>query len=307
MVATNSTSAPLITVFGATGNMGGSTVNHLIKSDKEYRIRAVSRDPSSGKSKELVKQGVEVVKGDIANDEELNGALNDADYVFLVLNTWVLGPEKEAELTKKAFNAIKKHNVKMLYYSSLPAVSGPSHGKYTKVEHFDVKAELALHAKELGIPVVEVIAAAFYENVFVSLPKKGPDGTYIFTFPVDPTHKMAVFNCARDYGVFLRAAIEANLPSGSKIAAYTEEITFNDYAKQWSEATGRPAKFVQAPREQFIQWTSEDLTEMFEWISEFGYYGNFPHLEESHKIIKEPLQTWKQFCEETDWSKILKE
>lgn len=83
MVATKSTSAPLITVFGATGNMGGSTVNHLMKSDKEYRIRAVSRDPSSGKSKELVKEGVEVVKGDFANDEELNGALKGADYVFV--------------------------------------------------------------------------------------------------------------------------------------------------------------------------------------------------------------------------------
>ena len=83
MVASQSDSAPLITVFGATGNMGGSTVAHLLASDKPYRIRAITRSPEQAKSKELASKGVEVVKGDFESESELTEAIKGADFVFV--------------------------------------------------------------------------------------------------------------------------------------------------------------------------------------------------------------------------------
>lgn len=54
----------LITVFGATGNQGGSVIKHILEDpqlSKEYRIRGITRDTSKKAAQDLSKQGVEVV------------------------------------------------------------------------------------------------------------------------------------------------------------------------------------------------------------------------------------------------------
>lgn len=55
----------LITVFGATGNQGGSVIKHILDSPQlstEYRIRAVTRDTDKPAARALADQGVEVVR-----------------------------------------------------------------------------------------------------------------------------------------------------------------------------------------------------------------------------------------------------
>jgi len=54
----------LITVFGATGNQGGSVVQtflHDAKLKTEWAVRGVTRDVSKESSKKLAAQGVDVV------------------------------------------------------------------------------------------------------------------------------------------------------------------------------------------------------------------------------------------------------
>lgn len=53
----------LITVFGATGNQGGSVIEAILVDpvvSKEFKIRGITRDVSKPAAKALVKQGVEV-------------------------------------------------------------------------------------------------------------------------------------------------------------------------------------------------------------------------------------------------------
>lgn len=53
----------LITVFGATGNQGGSVIRAILADPKlksEFKIRGVTRDPSKRAAEELKKMGVEV-------------------------------------------------------------------------------------------------------------------------------------------------------------------------------------------------------------------------------------------------------
>lgn len=55
----------LITVFGATGNQGGSVIRTILEDSglsKEFRIRAVTRDVKKESAKALTAQGVEVVQ-----------------------------------------------------------------------------------------------------------------------------------------------------------------------------------------------------------------------------------------------------
>jgi uncharacterized protein YbjT (DUF2867 family) len=55
----------LITVFGATGNQGGSVIRTIIADpelSKEFRIRAVTRDLSKPKAQALADQGIELIQ-----------------------------------------------------------------------------------------------------------------------------------------------------------------------------------------------------------------------------------------------------
>ena len=52
-------SAKLVAVSGATGQQGGATVDALLRLGG-FKVRALTRDPSSSASKELAGKGVEV-------------------------------------------------------------------------------------------------------------------------------------------------------------------------------------------------------------------------------------------------------
>lgn len=54
----------LITVFGATGNQGGSVIEAILADSelsKEFKIRGITRDTTKKSAQDLVKKGVEVV------------------------------------------------------------------------------------------------------------------------------------------------------------------------------------------------------------------------------------------------------
>lgn len=62
--ATTMSSKKLITVFGATGNQGGSVVKIFLNDPKlknDWSVRGVSRNADSDSSKNLTAQGVEMV------------------------------------------------------------------------------------------------------------------------------------------------------------------------------------------------------------------------------------------------------
>lgn len=54
----------LITVFGATGNQGGSVIRHILADPQlstEFKVRGVTRDTTKPAAQELAGKGVEVV------------------------------------------------------------------------------------------------------------------------------------------------------------------------------------------------------------------------------------------------------
>jgi uncharacterized protein YbjT (DUF2867 family) len=66
--------AKIIAIVGATGRQGGSLIAPFLR-DNTWHIRALTRDPSSSKAKELAAKGVEVVKADVNNRDEVTISL----------------------------------------------------------------------------------------------------------------------------------------------------------------------------------------------------------------------------------------
>jgi uncharacterized protein YbjT (DUF2867 family) len=82
-----STSAKkIITVFGATGQQGGSVVRSLVQ-NPSFHVRAITRNPASDKAKQLEALGVEVIKANGFNKDELATAFNGAYGAFVNTNS----------------------------------------------------------------------------------------------------------------------------------------------------------------------------------------------------------------------------
>jgi uncharacterized protein YbjT (DUF2867 family) len=89
----------VILVTGATGRAGGSVLNQLLH--KGVAVRALVRDPERA----ALPEGVEAVRGDLADPSSLGPALEDVDSVFLVWPTIAAdhtAPAVVTEIAKRA-------------------------------------------------------------------------------------------------------------------------------------------------------------------------------------------------------------
>ncbi len=157
-----SSGKPLLVVLGATGNQGGSIIEHFLSlSPSPYALRAVTRSTSSAKAVSLASQGVEVVAGDFDNPNSLNAAFSGASVIFSATDFLqsIMSPslrekatasgtnagfyirDYEAQQNKNIIDAAAKiSTLDRFIYSSLPNTSKLSGGKYAHVYYCDSKA-----------------------------------------------------------------------------------------------------------------------------------------------------------------------
>jgi nucleoside-diphosphate-sugar epimerase len=76
----------LISVFGATGNQGGSVVRSLLQ-NPAFRVRALTRNPSSDAAKKLADAGAEVVGANGFSSEDMSKAFHGSWGVFVNINS----------------------------------------------------------------------------------------------------------------------------------------------------------------------------------------------------------------------------
>ena len=79
----------LITIFGATGNQGGSLANYILSHpelSQQFKVRGVTRDTSKPAAQKLKDAGAEVVAADLSKSETLAEAVKGSWAVFGVTN-----------------------------------------------------------------------------------------------------------------------------------------------------------------------------------------------------------------------------
>ncbi|KAM0755459.1 NmrA-domain-containing protein [Meredithblackwellia eburnea MCA 4105] len=310
MVATSSQKAPLVVVVGSTGAQGGSVINHLISSTKEYRLRGITRDPTKSNATALVERGVEVVKGDLASRESLESAFKGATYVFGVTNFWeTMDPEKEVRDGKLLVDVAKEAGVKLFIWSGLEPVTQVSNGKYTKVGHFDSKAKVTEYLKASGLPYSNVQPGFYLSNFSTMMvPRKGEDGTYTLALPVKASAQVPVLDAQRDYGAYVVEAIESpSFGAGSEVLAAKEYISFADIVAKWSEVSGKTIKHQELPDEVMVKLVphgGEELVEMLRFFQDFGYFGG-KDIAPSQKDLGSETWGFEQWARSVDWNKVL--
>lgn len=98
----------LIVIIGITGNQGSSVAHTFLSPplSSHWRIRGLTRDPSSPSSLSLSSQGCEMVKVDLLDPSTLTTCFAGANLVFSVTNFWeaYFSPVRRGEAVRRGIS-----------------------------------------------------------------------------------------------------------------------------------------------------------------------------------------------------------
>ena len=84
--------------MGATGGQGGGLCRAILEDrGRPFTVRALTRDPDSGRAKELAALGAEVVYADHDDEASLRKAFDSAHGAYVVTNFWEQRSPEEHE------------------------------------------------------------------------------------------------------------------------------------------------------------------------------------------------------------------
>ncbi|KAL2810058.1 nmrA family transcriptional regulator [Aspergillus granulosus] len=298
----------ILVVFGATGIQGGSVAKAILTDPAtaaEFHVRAVTRNPSKAAAVALAGLGAELVKAEMEDKDSIRAALKDAYGVFLVTNMVEhMDPTAETRQGKNVADICKETGVKHLIWSSLPHISKISNGKYTAALHFDGKAYVDEHIRALGIPHT-IVRLGTYTNFIIEslvpLSDNPPSYGLFFPNPMSEDSELPLIDPAADVGKFVKAILK------TPEEALGREFNLGERYYSIAEIIGIVKKngidvtFNALPQEIFKaglaekgapEFFREGLVQIIQFGVEYGFFET--GLEESHKLVKEPLTSLEE-------------
>ena len=279
------TEKKVIAVVGATGAQGGGLVRAIVNDPSSgFVARALTRDVKSDKAKALTKLGAEVAAADLDDVESLKRAFAGAYGVFCLTNFWEhFSPEKEYAQAKAQAIATKQVGVRHVIWSTLedtrrwvplsdnrmPTLMGAY-----KVPHFDAKGEADQEFTRLGVPTTFLLTSFYWDNlIFFGMgPKKGPDGTLLFTLPMGD--KKLPGMAAEDIGKCALGIFKKGKEYiGKTVGIAGEHLTGSQMAAAMTNAFGQPVRYNEVSPEAYRAFGfpgADDIGNMFQFKRDFN-------------------------------------
>lgn len=292
-------SLPLVVVFGATGNQGNSVARALLESGK-FRVRGITRNPSSAAAQKLAALGAEMVAADQTVEAQVRAAFEGAAAAFVL--TSPLDPSQrdvEYDVGCMHVRAAKEAGVRHYVWSSLPNAREISGGKY-RVPRYTDKARIESVVLSAGFQHTTVVFCTwFFQNVTMfGAFSELPDGTITFNLPFPEDFVLTGIDID-DLGSGVTTIIEhpEEWGNGNRVVFEAARAPMKDWVALTAAATGR--KVVMGKFSAPSSWTPEEvesLEEMYNYIAESG--GVLPLSWDNTtgaKASKKPLTTWEQF------------
>lgn len=290
-----------IVVFGATGNQGSSVVRN-IQADpalKEWKIKAVTRDPTSEKAKALG-DNVELVKADVNDNEALVEIQKGADATFIVTVSWLFDEKK---CGKAMIDAAVTSGVPYIIFSTLPSTADATNGKVV-VPQFDVKKEIEDYIRTLPVRSAFLSPSGFLTN-FLGHPayqiREEGDGTYYLPGAVSPGTRHPLVNIDKDFGKYVCKILKnPDEMSGKVFSVGSENPTMAEICEIISKGTGKTVKYKQIPNEEYEALLPAEMrkfvTTMFRWLERAGGFWG-PNTDQLMKESNEGLKDLGSFDE----------
>ncbi len=279
------TEKKVIAVVGATGAQGGGLVRAIVNdASSGFVARALTRDVNSDKAKALAELGAEVAAADLDDVESLKRAFAGAYGVFCLTNFWEhFSPEKEYAQARAQATATKQVGVRHVIWSTLedtrrwvplsdnrmPTLMGTY-----KVPHFDAKGEADQEFTRLGVPTTFLLTSFYWDNlIFFGMgPKKGPDGTLLFTMPMGDKKLPGI--AAEDIGKCALGIFKKGKEYiGKTVGIAGEHLTGSQMAAAMTNAFGQPVRYNEVSPEAYRAFGfpgADDIGNMFQFNRDFN-------------------------------------
>lgn len=273
-----------IAVVGATGAQGNGVIRAILAAGgDEFSVRALTRDVTSAKARELADLGAEVVAADYSTAEGLAEAFDGAYGAFLVTDFWThMDPEREQQYVRNLVDAVGKAGVTHVVWSTLEdtreliPVEDPRMptllGKY-KVPHFDAKAEADAFFRQAGVPTTFLRTTFYYENLAGPLaPTRDADGHLVLTLPMGDSPIAGI--AADDIGKIVLSIFRRGQEFiGRTVSVAGDAVTGTQIAEALSDALGEPVEYRPVTHDQFRAFGfpgADEFGNMLQYYTEFA-------------------------------------
>ncbi|MFB6992398.1 NmrA/HSCARG family protein [Streptomyces sp. NPDC056230] len=249
-----------IAVLGATGGQGGAVARALLEAG--HGVRAVVRDPGSGRAKALAVAGAEVVPGDLFDAASLAEAFRGTTAAFAVTTPFQDGLDAEvaqgAAIVRAAADAALPH---------LVLASVASADRDTGVPHFETKARTEELLADSGLPATVVAPTYFYDNALGAMDEVAA-GLLTMPLPGDtPLQQVA----RQDLGRVVAAVVaDPDRWTGQRIEVAGDDPTPVRMAEEIGRAAGGRVAFRRTPLED-LRTINPDMFAMYRFLTDTGY------------------------------------
>lgn len=282
-----------IAIMGATGAQGGATVRafQALKEsgNTNFQVRAITRDPTSEKSRAIESLVDEVVQADANDEASMVEAFKDCHGAFIVTNFWEdMDAQHEMAMLRTLKEAAKKAGVKHVVLSTLEDTRGfvneaenkdtwklPSGyeelGMY--VPHFDGKGEVTKeYEDDTELPVTTFYTTFYYENFIyfgMGPARQSESDPYAITLPLADA-KMSIVAVA-DIGKAACAIFQDESLIGKTVGVQSDLLTGKEIADVFAKVCGLPVQYNAVPVDVYASFGfpgAEDLANMFRFFNE---------------------------------------
>jgi len=280
-----------VVVTGSTGNQGGAVARGLL--ERDHKVRAVTRDPSSSQAKALADAGATLVAASLEDTAAITKALEGATSLF-AMTTPSGGTDAETRQGVAAADAAKAAGVHLVF------TSVGSANLQTRVPHFDSKYEVEKHIAKVGVRATILAPVYFMENLYFG---KGQLAQGIYATALPPTRTLAQVAVADIGAVAVRVLEDAGRFTGRRFDLAGDELTGYDVVDILSRVTGRPFTYYQVPLDVIRQRMGEEYARMYEWFDRVGYTVDRAALQREFPDVA--FHDFESWAKAQDWNALL--
>jgi len=293
-------SKPIIVVIGATGTQGGPVARSLLNTG-EWKVRCITRDENSQKSKNLKSLGMEVCQCDAMDKDSLSKCLTGVYGIYGMTNFYDKkcgGEEGEYKMGCLLADIAKEKGIKHFVWSSLDDCNKLSKGKY-RVPMFTSKHRVEEYITKKGFPISTFVYPGFFMQNFTTehfRPKKEQDKV-IFRCHISDSTKLCLLNI-EDLGPVVAEIFKGkDKYNNMRIPVVGSVLTFRQIVEHYQRATGNQCDLKKMSKDECMKTMGKDLTEMLDYFDEFGHFREFKDMEMVKRLYPH-MTTWDQWAKQ---------